>query len=155
MYASTCGWKIDTLRAFARALMHWNSKYSIFLRYSWSSCNYRLIIIYMREKKRNKVTTKIFGISPGDDSDSVGIRQPRTTLTTPPAKEKRKAFFKKPVKHLHIILSLQFIHLSNYQLCTFMHLYLFSFFHFITHAHVHTWTLYYFYIAILFFFIIE
>ncbi|XP_058796230.1 voltage-dependent L-type calcium channel subunit beta-2 isoform X3 [Phymastichus coffea] len=33
----------------------------------------------------------------GDDSDSVGnIRPGRTNLTTPPAKEKRKNFFKKP-----------------------------------------------------------
>ncbi|XP_023244918.1 voltage-dependent L-type calcium channel subunit beta-1 isoform X2 [Copidosoma floridanum] len=33
----------------------------------------------------------------GDDNDSVGnIRTGRTTLTTPPAKEKRKNFFKKP-----------------------------------------------------------
>ncbi|XP_057331872.1 voltage-dependent L-type calcium channel subunit beta-1 isoform X3 [Microplitis mediator] len=35
--------------------------------------------------------------TPGDDSDSVGnVRPGRTTLTTPPAKEKRKNFFKKP-----------------------------------------------------------
>ncbi|XP_058796229.1 voltage-dependent L-type calcium channel subunit beta-2 isoform X2 [Phymastichus coffea] len=35
--------------------------------------------------------------TPGDDSDSVGnIRPGRTNLTTPPAKEKRKNFFKKP-----------------------------------------------------------
>ncbi|XP_031787240.1 voltage-dependent L-type calcium channel subunit beta-1 isoform X4 [Nasonia vitripennis] len=35
--------------------------------------------------------------TPGDDSDSVGnIRPGRATLTTPPAKEKRKNFFKKP-----------------------------------------------------------
>lgn len=34
-----------------------------------------------------------------DDSDSVGnVRPGKTTLTTPPAKEKRKNFFKKPVK---------------------------------------------------------
>ncbi|XP_032683504.1 voltage-dependent L-type calcium channel subunit beta-4 isoform X2 [Odontomachus brunneus] len=33
----------------------------------------------------------------GDDSDSVGnVRPGKTTLTTPPAKEKRKNFFKKP-----------------------------------------------------------
>ncbi|XP_068990034.1 voltage-dependent L-type calcium channel subunit beta-2 isoform X5 [Neodiprion pinetum] len=35
--------------------------------------------------------------TPGDDSDSVGnVRPGKTTLTTPPAKEKRKNFFKKP-----------------------------------------------------------
>ncbi|XP_020710259.1 voltage-dependent L-type calcium channel subunit beta-1 isoform X3 [Athalia rosae] len=35
--------------------------------------------------------------TPGDDSDSVGNTRPgKTTLTTPPAKEKRKNFFKKP-----------------------------------------------------------
>ncbi|XP_063979512.1 voltage-dependent L-type calcium channel subunit beta-2-like isoform X7 [Diachasmimorpha longicaudata] len=35
--------------------------------------------------------------TPGDDSDSVGNARPgKTTLTTPPAKEKRKNFFKKP-----------------------------------------------------------
>ncbi|XP_051158353.1 voltage-dependent L-type calcium channel subunit beta-2 isoform X1 [Leptopilina boulardi] len=35
--------------------------------------------------------------TPGDDSDSVGnIRPSKATLTTPPAKEKRKNFFKKP-----------------------------------------------------------
>lgn len=33
----------------------------------------------------------------GDDSDSVNIRPGKATLTTPPAKEKRKNFFKKPV----------------------------------------------------------
>lgn len=36
--------------------------------------------------------------STGDDSDSVGnVRGGKATLTTPPAKEKRKNFFKKPV----------------------------------------------------------
>ncbi|XP_070150708.1 voltage-dependent L-type calcium channel subunit beta-2 isoform X8 [Polyergus mexicanus] len=35
--------------------------------------------------------------TPGDDSDSVGnVRPGKATLTTPPAKEKRKNFFKKP-----------------------------------------------------------
>ncbi|XP_034943417.1 voltage-dependent L-type calcium channel subunit beta-2 isoform X10 [Chelonus insularis] len=35
--------------------------------------------------------------TPGDDSDSVGnVRPGKTTLTTPPVKEKRKNFFKKP-----------------------------------------------------------
>ncbi|KAK0179369.1 hypothetical protein PV327_005127 [Microctonus hyperodae] len=35
--------------------------------------------------------------TPVDDSDSVGnVRPGKTTLTTPPAKEKRKNFFKKP-----------------------------------------------------------
>ncbi|KAG5345240.1 CACB2 protein, partial [Acromyrmex charruanus] len=35
--------------------------------------------------------------TPGDDSDSVGnVRPGKSTLTTPPAKEKRKNFFKKP-----------------------------------------------------------
>ncbi|XP_043467362.1 voltage-dependent L-type calcium channel subunit beta-2 isoform X10 [Leptopilina heterotoma] len=35
--------------------------------------------------------------TPGDDSDSIGnIRPGKATLTTPPAKEKRKNFFKKP-----------------------------------------------------------
>nr|XP_012140392.1 PREDICTED: voltage-dependent L-type calcium channel subunit beta-2 isoform X2 [Megachile rotundata]XP_012140393.1 PREDICTED: voltage-dependent L-type calcium channel subunit beta-2 isoform X2 [Megachile rotundata] len=35
--------------------------------------------------------------TPGDDSDSVGnVRGGKATLTTPPAKEKRKNFFKKP-----------------------------------------------------------
>ncbi|XP_012289197.1 voltage-dependent L-type calcium channel subunit beta-2 isoform X2 [Orussus abietinus] len=35
--------------------------------------------------------------TPGDESDSVGnVRPGKTTLTTPPAKEKRKNFFKKP-----------------------------------------------------------
>lgn len=34
----------------------------------------------------------------GDDSDSVAnVRPGKATLTTPPAKEKRKNFFKKPV----------------------------------------------------------
>ncbi|XP_043682071.1 voltage-dependent L-type calcium channel subunit beta-2 isoform X8 [Vespula pensylvanica] len=35
--------------------------------------------------------------TPGDDNDSVGnVRPGKATLTTPPAKEKRKNFFKKP-----------------------------------------------------------
>ncbi|KYN36353.1 Voltage-dependent L-type calcium channel subunit beta-2 [Trachymyrmex septentrionalis] len=39
----------------------------------------------------------------GDDSDSVGnVRPGKSTLTTPPAKEKRKNFFKKPLHSIEI-----------------------------------------------------
>ncbi|TGZ47698.1 Voltage-dependent L-type calcium channel subunit beta-2 [Temnothorax longispinosus] len=41
--------------------------------------------------------------TPGDDSDSVGnVRPGKATLTTPPAKEKRKNFFKKPGRTLAV-----------------------------------------------------
>lgn len=62
----------------------------------------------------------------GDDSDSVGnVRPGKATLTTPPAKEKRKNFFKKPVntfggsychiylRTMHILLLFELLHLDK------------------------------------------
>lgn len=62
-----------------------------------------------RRSHENQMRFRVTGehiLLTGDDSDSVGnVRPGKATLTTPPAKEKRKNFFKKPVNIRRITLS--------------------------------------------------
>lgn len=65
--------------------------------------------------------SKTIALFLGDDNDSVNIRPGKTTLTTPPAKEKRKNFFKKPVSinkiksiRLVVVVYFCFIYFSSH-----------------------------------------